>query len=389
MVKPLEIALAFPRGSNQEVFIEGILKYVNEHGRRWSFVLAPESNSITINQLVGWTGDAVIAALNTPAEARCAKSYPLPIVNISSALEESPVPRTMVDNYAVGVMAAEHLLGRAYEHFAYYGIKGVAYSEKRLHGFQETLEAAGYVAEVHLADPTFKLKGSDWCNQQAALSTWIEQLTQPCGVLAASDARARQVVSACRQIEIQVPNQIAVIGVDDQQIICEHTHPTLTSVARNSIREGCEAAAMLDRMLSGDRVEVEDRLVAPLGVVTRESTDMIAVQDERLRDALVYLRENIESPVTVGQMCKRIGVSRRWLEYAFTETLGLSPYCYIRKQRLEHARQLLREEHNTAINTIATRTGYTSSTQLAKAFREAYGLSPRGYRKSLSTNGQS
>lgn len=386
MAKPLEIAFAFPRGSNQEVFIEGILQYVNLHERRWSFVLAPESNSITINQLVGWTGDAVIAALNTQAEARCAKSFPVPVVNISSALEMSPVPRTMVDNYSVGVMAAEHFLGRAYEHFAFYGIKEIAYSSKRLQGFGETLEVAGYAVASHVVDPTFKLKGSEWCHQQAALTKWIKRLPQPCGVLAASDARARQVVNACRELNIQVPDQIAVIGVDDQQIICEHTHPTLTSVARNSLREGCEAAEMLDCLLSGRPVDTEDRLVAPLGVVTRESTDMVAVQDERLREALVYLRENIESPVTVCDLCKRVGVSRRWLEYAFTETLGLSPYSYIRKQRLEHARQLLREEQKTSINTIATRTGYTSSTQLAKAFREAYGLSPRGYRKSLSSS---
>lgn len=380
----LEIAFAFPRGSNQEVFIEGILEYVNRHQRRWSFMLAPESNSITINQLVGWTGDGVIAALNTASESRCAKTFPLPVVNISSAMAVSPVPRTMVDNQAIGVLAAEHYLERAFENFAFYGMKGIAYSNQRLEGFRDTLAAAGHGVETLLAEPTFKVKGSEWLHQQAGLTKWIKTLPQPCGVLAASDARARQVMNSCRELQIQVPDQLAVIGVDDQQIICEHTHPTLTSVARNSLQEGYEAAELLDRLISGRPIEQQDSLVSPLGVVTRESTDMVAVQDDRLREALVYLRENIEEPVTVAEVCRHIGVSRRWLEYAFSDSLGSSPFNYIRRQRLKHARRLLREERTTAINTIATRTGYTSSNQLAKAFRAEYGLSPRGYRHSLS-----
>lgn len=384
MARLLEIAFAFPRGSNQEVFIEGILEYVNEHERQWSFMLAPESNSITINQLIGWTGDGVIAALNTPAEARCAKLFPLPIVNISSALTKSPVPRAMIDNYAIGVLAAEHFLERAFEHLAFYGMKRIAYSTQRLSGFRDTLEAAGHEVETLFAEPTFKIKGSGWLHQQATLTQWIGKLPQPCAVLAASDARARQVVNSCRVLQMQVPEQLAVIGVDDQQIICEHTHPTISSIARNSIREGYEAAEILDGLMSNKPIEHEDRLVAPLGVVTRNSTDMVAVQDDRLRDALVYLREQIEEPVSVAQLCRHVGVSRRWLEYAFTQTLGSSPFNYIRKQRLTHARRLLREERNTAINVIATRTGYTSSNQLAKAFRAEYGLSPREYRQSLS-----
>jgi LacI family transcriptional regulator len=380
--RSLEIALAFPRGAHQEVFIEGILQFALEHERKWSYIIAPEWNAVSITQLVGWPGDGVIAALNTAKEAKCAETFHLPMVNMSSALTNSPVPRSMVDNRAIGVLAAEHLLDRGFREFAYYGMGDIEYSSLRLQGFESRVGAAGFSTHEFSLPSTFNLRGDFWQRQQRHLTEWIGRLPTPCGLLAVSDARARQALNACSELNVAVPEQIAVIGVDDQQIICEHSHPTITSIARNNIREGYEAAAMLDKLIRGKQVAKKEQLISPLGVVARESTASLAISDERLRRAIVYFQEHIEDPVTVAELCRTAGVSRRWLEYAFRSMLGETPYSYMRRQRLEHARRLLTEEREAKIYQIARRIGFSSAKQLAKAFRREFGLTPRDYRKS-------
>jgi LacI family transcriptional regulator len=381
----LEIALAFPRGAHQEVFIEGIVRYATEQGRNWSYIIAPEWSAVSLLQLVGWPGDGVIAAINTRKEAQCAADFHLPIVNMSGALPTSPVPRSILDNYAVGVMAAEHLLERGFQKFAYYGMWDIEYSSRRFQGFKTRLEKAGFSCTEFTLPSTFQLRGNAWQKQQSDLTKWLGSLPTPCGILAVSDVRARQVINACAQLNRRVPEHIAVIGVDDQQIVCEHAHPTISSVARNNILEGYNAAALLDRLLRGRKASTRDRLVPPLQVVARESTATFAVSDQRLRVALDYFHSHIEDPVTVSELCSHAGVSRRWLEYECRKNLGVTPYLYIRRQRLEYARRLLSEEPETKIFGIAKRIGFSSAKQLTKAFRREFGLSPRDYRKSTKS----
>ncbi|MBX3427530.1 MAG: substrate-binding domain-containing protein [Pirellulales bacterium] len=383
MKRRKEIALAFPRGAHQEVFIEGVLQYAREKNCQWSFIVAPEWSSVSLTNLTGWPGDGVIAALNTPEEARCAEKSELAIVNISGVLAESPSPRLMVDNRAIGVLGAKHLLERGFKRFAYYGIRGVRYSDDRCRGFRETIAAAGFAVDSLAVPSTFTIRGTSWLGQQRELSAWLETLEVPCGLLAVSDARARQAIEGCHDLGINVPDQIAILGVDDQQIICEHCHPRISSIARNNVLEGYQAARLLDQMMKKRKVARFERLVPPLGVVERESTATLAVTDERLKRALDYFHANIEDPVSVKEICAQVDVSRRWLEYAFRDALGESPFNYIRRRRLQHARQLLGDEPDLKIDHIARRTGYTSANQLAKAFRQEFGLSPRQYRKSL------
>lgn len=376
-----EIALAFPRGAHQEVFIEGVIRFAAEHQRKWSYIIAPEWNSISILQLVGWTGDGVIAALNTAKEAQCAAKFHLPVVNMSSALLDSPVPRSMVDNHAIGVMAAEHLLERGFQSYAFYGMWDVEYSKQRLKGFNHRLAAAGFQAKVLTLPSTFHLRGNIWLKQQQQLTQWLAELQTPCGILAASDARARQVINSCDQLNLKVPEQIAVIGVDDQQIICEHVHPTISSIARNNVLEGYTAASLLDRLMRGKKLPKGDQLIPPLRVVARESTATFAVSDERLREVLLYFQNHIEDPVTVEELCAHVDVSRRWLEYSFRNVLNETPFQYMRRQRLEYARRLLTNEPNTKIYRIAQRVGFSSAKQLTKVFRREFGVSPREFRQ--------
>jgi LacI family transcriptional regulator len=377
-----EIALAFPRGAHQEVFINGVLRYATEHGYRWSYVVAPESLSLSVLDLRGWRGDGIIAALNTPAEAACIKELAIPTVNISGTISKTPVPRVSVDHRVIGEMAAEHLIERGFQEFAYYGLRSVAYSAVREQAFNARLSLAGFRGTSLLMPPTYRAKGLQWRDQQRKLIAWITRLTQPVGLFAVTDYRARQVLDACREVGLRVPQQMAVVGVDNEEVICAHVQPRLTSVARNNQLEGFHAAAMLDQLMRGKRVTSEEDTIAPLGVVSRESTETVAFQDPRLCTAIEYLNDHIADPIGVQEMASHVGVSRRWMEYAFRDALGESPYQYIRRRRLKLAQRLLDKQPPAKVYEIARQTGFSSAKQLSMAFSQEFGASPREYQRS-------
>jgi LacI family transcriptional regulator len=376
-----EVALAFPRGAHQEAFIEGVLRYAAEHRCNWSYITAPESLSLSVLDLVGWPGDGILAALNTEAESECAERFRMPVVNISSALAASPAPRAIVDNPAIGVMAAEHLLAKGFREFAFFGLSGVKYSSDRRGGFVTSLQAEGFSCTDFEVAPTFVLGGNLWMEQHRQLAEWLRSLPTPCGLFAVSDYRARQAIDSCRQCGIHVPEQIVVIGVDNERVICEHSNPRLTSVARNDCLEGFRAATMLDQLMRGESLPVRESLTPPLEVIERDSTATFAVEDPRLRDALLYLHQNIEKPITIDHIIEHAGVSRRWLEYAFRRILHESPYQYLRRQRLSLAKRLLNEDPSAKVHRIAQRSGFSSAKQLAIAFQQTFGMSPRDFRK--------
>jgi len=379
-----EIALAFPRGAHQEVFITGVLRYSIEHGCNWSYITSPESLAMSVLDLRGWRGDGIIAALNTPSEAACVKHLNVPVVNTSGTLPKTPVPRVSLDNGKVGQLAAEHLRERGFEHFAYFGLRDVMYSTVRQRAFDESLSAAGARSSALLMPPTYRAKGLQWRDQQRKLVKWLDTLPKPVGLFAVTDYRARQVVDACRQLGLRVPQQVAVMGVDNEEVICVHVQPQLTSVARDNQQEGYHAAAILDQMIRGRKLDATEEMIPPLSVISRESTETVAFKDTRLCEAIEYLNSHIEDPIGVQELASHVGVSRRWMEYAFRDALRESPYQYIRNKRLKLAQHLLETEPGTKIYQVAQRTGFTSAKQLSMSFCQEFGQSPREYQRSHS-----
>jgi LacI family transcriptional regulator len=377
-----EIALAFPRGAHQEVFITGLLRYSLEHNCNWSYVTSPETLAMSVLDLRGWRGDGIIAALNTPSEAAIVKQLNVPVVNISGTLAKTPVPRVSLDNSMVGRLAAEHLMERGFDTFAYYGLRDVAYSAVRQQAFESKLGAANLKSVSLLMPPTYRAREHQWRDQQRRLVKWLTGLPTPVGLFAVTDYRARQVLDACRQIGLRIPQQVAVIGVDNEEVICVHVQPQLTSVARDNQQEGYHAAAILDELLHGRKIDAREEMIPPLGVMARESTETVAFKDQRLRAAIEYLNAHIEDPIGVQELASHVGVSRRWMEYAFREALKESPYQYIRQRRLRLAQHLLETEPGTKIYQVAQRTGFTSAKQLSMSFCQEFGYSPREYQRS-------
>jgi LacI family transcriptional regulator, galactose operon repressor len=386
MIRAQEIALAFPRGGHLEVLIEGVLSYVSEKQLNWCYITAMESRMMSVLDLIDWPGDGILAAINTQEEANCAMKFAIPIVNVSSALPNPPVPSCVIDNRAIGVLAADHLIDKGFRTFAYYGLKDVEYSRQRNEGFESRLKTSSFNSEEFLSCPTYHHEGSDWLRQNHVLAEWLQSMAKPIGLFAVSDYRARQAMDACHLVGLKVPEEVAIVGMGNENLVCEHVCPAITSIARNNHLQGYRSAEMLHRLILGEEIQDPLHPIPPLEVVERDSTNTYAVSDSRLREALEYLHEHLHEPrFSIDDVTREAQVSRRWLEYAFRDALGETPYQYLRRQRLARARRLLVEEPKTKIYTIAQRSGFSSAKQLAMTFQQDFGMSPREYRLSAQS----
>lgn len=376
-----QIALAFPitLGHHQEI-IQGIVEWARKHDQ-WTLIIAPETADMSVLDLKGWRGHGVITDILTPPEARAARNLGIPLVNLSGEPAGAGLPRVVNDQQAMGRLAAEHLLRCGIRRFGYYGLKNAWYARQRGQGFSERLSQAGHSCAVLEADSMFDKKGH-WHRWLEDLRRWLKRLQPPFGVLAAHDNRARMVVDACHHLGLAVPHDVAVVGVDNDRLACEVSRPTLSSIARNGWEIGYRAAQLLERLLGGRRLKEQDVIVAPAGVIARESTDMVAVDDPDLSLAVRLIRARLAQPFTVEELLRDLSVSRRWLEYRFQERFGHSPRQYIAEARVERAKQLLTEARPPSLEAIANACGFTAVRSLRLTFRRFTGMTPREYRRS-------
>jgi LacI family transcriptional regulator len=377
-----QIALAFPLGvSHFEGIVRGIVDFSQQHGLRWSLLTMPESLELSVAQLRSWRGDGAVVAVNTPADAALASKASFPLVNISGALARSPVPRVTVDGMQIGELAADHLMACGFRHFAYYGLSRVGYAQARGQGFAERLETFGLSCVQCEAIPLFHSPIRTAERQQKELIRWLESLPKPLALFAASDYRARIAQEACHACGLRMPHEVAILGVNNDPILCEHSDPPLSSVSRNSYAVGQQAAAMLQRLMQGKPLKQNEVLVPPDGLVKRASTDVIAVNDPRLAAAVQFLHERAQEPIGVDAVLRHVGVSRRWLEYGFRDALGTTPYEYLCRLRVDRARTLLRESPRTRLQEVAEGCGFSNTKQMNAAFLRLTALTPRQYRE--------
>jgi LacI family transcriptional regulator len=382
MSRSQHIALAFPIGiSHLGEIARGIIDASRCRGLRWSFLTLPESLDLSIRQLRDWQGDGAVVAINTAAESAAVRRLGFPVVNISSALARSPIPRVTVDSLQIGQLAAEHLLACGFRHFACYGLRRVAYARARRTGFVQHLRDAGRTCAALDAHPLFHLPAQHWQRQQRELTDWLTALPKPLGLLAVSDYRAQIVLEACHACGLRVPHEVAVLGVNNDALLCDHSDPPLSSVSRNNHAVGQGVVDMLQCLLQGKQPDAHEALIAPDGVVKRASTDVIAVNDPRLAAALRFLQEHASENIGVDAVLHNAHVSRRWLEYAFRDALGTTPYTYLCRLRVERARTQLQESPRAKLCEVAWSCGFSNTKQMNAAFRRLSDLAPRACRR--------
>jgi LacI family transcriptional regulator len=307
-----------------------------------------------------------------------------PVVNVSGVLPDLPVPRVGVDHIAVGRLAAEHLLDRGLRHFGFVGYSEHAFSVGREAGFRTTLEAAGCrVASYHEADHAKRDPTGLW-EWNDGLRLWLAGLPRPVGILASHDPQGVKLSEVCRQSGLRVPEEVALVGVDNDDLLCELARPSLTSVALPTERVGFEAARLLDRLLtrprSRGRTVASALLLPPQGVVIRGSSDVVAIGDAEVAAALRFIRQHAHESIQVKDVLGEVPVSRRTLERRLRAALGRGVWEEIRRVHLERGKSLLAET-DMPMSEVARHAGFSDQRQLSVVFRQVSGLTPTAYRR--------
>jgi LacI family transcriptional regulator len=305
----------------------------------------------------------------------------IPVVNLAGGLAKScGIPRVMVNHFLAGRMAAGHLLGRGLRHLAFFGWNNLWYSDQRRLGFLERATEAGVRCETLLLAARTKSNLS-WSQRMAGPIRWLAALPRPCGIFAVHDYRAQFLVEACSEAKLRIPEDIALIGMDNDETICDHSVPKITSVSRNSEQVGWQALALLHRMMKGASPPAHDILLEPDCVVPRQSTDMLYCTDQLVRRAIDLIRENLKMQINIATLAERIGVSKRTLEMRFRTFADSSPHEFITKLRVQQAQSLLQLPAKRTIEEIATQCGFGTSATVYAAFQRVTGQSPASFRK--------
>ncbi len=363
--------------------IRGIGRYAQQQGG-WDIWLEQRCQHAPGRLPPGWLGNGIIARVASRAMGRYLADAPGPVVNVSSArIPGVRFPTVTADLHAAARLAAEHLLDQGFRHFGYFAPLGLSYVEIHYNSFVERLDEAGLGCSLFPARRG-KGPGAAWEKRQVDLRHWLEELPKPVAVLTWTSDRGREVLYACRALGLSVPEQVAVMGGDEDSLLCETCNPPLSGVALTSERIGYEAAALLDRLLhgkpeAGESDPGEPILIEPTRVVVRQSTDTLAIDDHDLARAIAFIRVNVAPPIQVSDVLRAVSVSRSWLERRFQEVLGRSPAEEIRRVRLERTKQLLADT-DMPVPQVAAASGFGSREYMAYAFKRATDLTPREFR---------
>jgi len=374
------VILIYPPNDPQWVpMLRGIADYAEEY-TDWNLQYYPEIFYSGLGLLKDWPGHGIIGSFFTKAEVSEVKALGLPVVNISGALRDAGLPRVMVDQEAIGRLAAEHLIDCKLSHFAYYGERNMWYSEQRKQGFSKRLAAAGFSCSV-LESAIASHRGNPWREKLHPLDQWLCNLPKPVGLFAVQDYAAVAIIHLCGQLNLRVPDDVAVLGVGNDLSMCNYFD--VSSVARNRRVAGYETAKLLDALMSGKPPPEGDVLVPPEGVVQRRSTEIVATEDPCLSAAVQYVRDHAREPFTVNELCRKLCISRRALEVSFREVLGTSPRDYIVNTRIQHAKKLLTNGRDLKLEYVARASGFYTAQAFYVAFRRNVGSTPSEYRRRM------
>jgi LacI family transcriptional regulator len=374
----IESSRAYGRG-----IMSGVAKYMREHGD-WSIFLQEHSLCDNISAwLRHWQGDGILTRIEHRAVTRAIKRLGLPAVSLRTE-HELQIPCVLTDNAACSRVAFEHLQERGFRHFAFCGFNGADYSNERRDSFVQSVTQAGLRCHV-FGQPPQSASLSTAAYEEVGLedgdrvARWIRDLPKPVGLMACNDMRGYQVLSACRTIGAPVPDEVAVIGVDNEEVVCDLADPPLSSVVPATERIGYEAAALLHRGMKGQKLAARHIMIGPSGVATRRSTEVLAIEDRQIAAAARFIREHACEDIDVNDVVRAVPLSRSTLERRYIELMGHSPKHEIMRFRLNRAKQLLAGT-DFPLTAIAEKVGFKHTEYLSRIFKKKIGQTPVEYR---------
>ena len=317
MGTPRRIALLMSQdaGFHRQVLL-GVRAYA-DHEKQWMMQNAPPTQSV-LKPLTEWDPHGIIASLENADIARAILKLGKPIVDTACIVKGLRVPTIEVDHAAIARLATEHFLARGYQSFGYLGSRKANYSQWRLASFRKELLEAGHdVIPCHVEYNPHLSERASWRNVNVKVRRWLGKLNKPVAVLADHDLAAFDLANICQILGLHVPNDVAILGVDNDELVCKLAFPPLSSVAIPAERIGFEAAKLLDRILAGEKISNETIFVPPIRVVTRHSTSIFAIDEPIVTGALHYIRNHLATPLRVSDVANELTVNRRVLEQKF------------------------------------------------------------------------
>jgi LacI family transcriptional regulator len=357
----------------------GVSSYLQRHGP-WYVWIEDHGQDEKLRLPPGWVGDGVIARVDNIAMARYLVKTKLPVVNVSGMdLPGIDFPRVTNDVYVAGQLAAEHFLDRGFRNFAFVGAARRNYVISRYGAFDKALKKYGFTAARYLPSAEAGPK-SDWIVQQRDLARWLAELPKPVAVYTWAVRQPARIIDACRRVELDVPEQVAVLGGDDDELFNRLNAPPVSGLTVPSKQMGYKAAELLHRLIKGQKPPKQPILICPTGIITRQSTDILAIDDVDVQSALHFIRLRATDQICVEDVLREVPISRSVLERRFQTFLGRTPAAEIQRVRLERARLMLAET-DMSIPNVATQSGFGSPEYMSFAFKREVGQTPLQYRR--------
>lgn len=367
----IEASNAYARG-----LLAGIHAHVRGHDPWTVFLPEHGRGKPPLEALARWRGDGMIARIETSAIAKTVldlrRLQGLPVIDVSAARLVPGVPYVETDDAAIATAAAEHFAERDFRQVAFLGDRRFRWSGNRQAAF-----AAAAAARRMAVDVFRHARGFD---DDAAVEAWLAGLPKPVGLFCCYDLRGRQALDACRRAGIAVPDEVAILGVDDDELLCGLSSPPLSSVIPDARRAGRLAAELLERLMRGDSLEREEWLLPPLGISTRQSSDVLAIEDELVVAAVRRIRDQACLGLRVAGLARDLRTTRRVLETRFTRRVGHTPHEEIARVQFRRVEQLLRET-DLPLAEVAARAGFRHAEYMTVAFRRRHGIPPSVWRK--------
>ena len=374
----IESSRSYGRG-----LLRGIAQYVRTH-ENWS--LRHQELSIDASPplwLRDWDGNGILARIETLKMADVIRSLGIPTVDLRSSHKVAGIPRVDTNDRAVVRLAVDHLRDRGFRRFAFCGFQRTDYSVRRLTFFLERVRGLGLDAEVYESPgarrPTTAGAELRGMLDETGVGRWLCGLEKPVGLMACNDIRAQQVLDACKRADVDVPDEVAVIGVDNDDVICPLCDPPLSSVEPDTERIGYEAASLLESMMNKETHPAGTTLIPPSGVVTRRSTNILPVEDRVAASAYRFIREHACEGISVSDVLQAVSVSRRSLERRLRHHFHRTPLQLIAEFKLQRIKRLLQETDYT-LERISRLTGFNYVEHMAVVFKHKTGLPPGKYR---------
>lgn len=364
--------------------LKGVLAYSKSH-EPWVVCRMPPSykNSYGIEGVLKWAktwqADAIIGRFdNTDAVELFRKNGIIALAQDYKA-RFSNIPNITGDYRKTGKMAAEFFLNKGFQHFAFYGYRDAVWSQERCEGFYDCIAAQGLGNNFY----SYQEQSLDdlWFYEAPPLLSWLKSLPQPTALMACDDNQGNRITEICKVNNIKVPDKIAILGVDNDEIICNLSDPPLSSISQNIARGGFEAAELIDHLLNDeDESYWKDVVIQPVNIINRHSTDFYSTTDLHIHTVLKYIYKNIASDISVSDIVKQVPLSRRLLEIRFKQATQQSIHKYIFNLRMDRFAQLLLASDDP-ITDIAEQVGINNLKNLSRQFKILKKVTPNEFRK--------